>query len=127
MASWSQVENFLVAKGFKNEKGLWTGHVTLPEGRSQMIILFEVDVEGEALDSLVYNSPFASTSEISAEKVLELTGSMPFGVSAMGGFYTLRDQVQIADVSESELMGPVFMMAHFADKLEKQIGGTDKF
>jgi hypothetical protein len=126
MASWTQVRHLLESQGFTQKDNIWSGVADLGNGRSQAVILIEMDLEGEMLDCLVYNSAFASTSDISAERALSFAKG-PFGVAVIGDYYVLRDQVQIADVSEAEIMVPVVMLAHFADQAEKELGGGDKF
>jgi hypothetical protein len=126
VASWEAVDGFLLGKGFERlgdngYQGEIKGH---GDGRTQLVFVAKYDAEGDVLDSLVFHSPFAKVGTISAETALSLAPLM-YGVAEFAGHYCLRDSVQIADLSESEIMVPAIFMSKLADALEQKISGAD--
>jgi len=126
MASWAAVDGFFLGKGFERlgDNGYQGELKGSGEGRTQLVFVAKFDAEGDLLDSLVFHSPFAKVGTISAETAISAAPLM-YGVAEFAGHYCLRDSVQIADLSESEIMVPAIFMSKLADALEQKISGAD--
>lgn len=127
MASWSEVGNFLEGQGWQLNDGgqSWTGGYKLANGRVQMVLAMKFDAEGDVLDHLILASPFAKTSEVSAEQALSIPSI--YGVKNTGDFYVLVDPVPIGEVDESEILVPLNLLAIEADRLEQNFSVHDSF
>ena len=125
MATWSEIDNFLEGNGFKKEGNLWSGVIKVNDSRSQMTIIGRYDFEGDDSDMIRVLSPFAKTSDISAEQALSQANL--FGVSSTGDYYCFTDTIPIKEADGSDIVTTVALLAIFADKAEQAFGTHDSF
>ena len=123
MATWDEIERFLAGTGMdKMESGGYIGVLSLGE-RSQTILTVKVDLPGDAMDMLLVMSPFAKSSDISADKAVDLAS--PYAITRMGEFWVTSDMVPIANFDESEFWFSAKLVGIVADNLESHLGGGD--
>jgi hypothetical protein len=123
MATWSEIDNFLEGNGFKKNGNLWSGVVKVSDNRSQVAIIGRYDFEGDDADMIRVLSPFAKTSDISAEQALSQANL--FGVCSTGEFYCFTDTIPIQDADGSDIVTTVALLSVFADKAEQAFGTHD--
>ena len=123
MATWSEIDNFLEGNGFKKDGDLWTGVFKINDSRSQMTIIGRYDFEGDESDMIRVMSPFAKTSDISAEQAL--SQAKLFGIASTGNYYCFTDAIPIKDADGSDIVTTVAMLAIFADHAEQAFGTHD--
>ena len=87
--------------------------------RSQMSFVMIDDAKVQ------FFSPFATTSQISAEKAFEAADAIAFGVKKMFDWYCLVDVAPIENLDENELVVGVEVLAQGADEIELALGLGD--
>ena len=123
MATWDEIERFLAGTGMdKMESGGYIGVLGLGE-RSQTILTVKIDLPGDDMDMLLVMSPFAKSSDISADKAIDLAS--PYAITRMGEFWVTTDMVPIANFDESEFWFSANLVGIVADNLESKLGGGD--
>ena len=123
MATWNEIDNFLQGHGFKKDGEFWMGGYNLPDGRSQMALIGRYDFEGDNLDHIRVMSPFAKTSDISAEQAL--SQAKLFGVCSTGTYYCLTDSIPIAEADANDVLVPLQLLSLLADQAEQAFGTHD--
>lgn len=123
MATWDEIERFLAGTGMdKMDGGGYIGVLGLGE-RSQTILTVKIDLPGDDMDMLLVMSPFAKSSDISADKAVDLAS--PYAITRMGEFWVTTDMVPIANFDESEFWFSANLVGIVADNLESELGGGD--
>lgn len=117
MATWNEVNAFLQGLGMSEDDGIWTGHYSWDDGRSQTIIAIKMDHDGDLFDTLVVASAFAKVGSITAEQAVDSASG--FGVRRIGDFYCFTDSVPIADLDDNEVLVTFELLARLADRVEQ--------
>ena len=127
MATWQQVKSYIYANyNVSDDSGdmirlmFETGN-----GRSQMVLIGHLDI-GE-YSSIRFNSPFASWSNASPERVLRATESIGVGICSIGDYIVTTHSQLLATIDEAEIDWPMAYVTSTADKLEQQLGLGDAF
>lgn len=103
------------------EKGTLQLEFQLGDGRSQLVFAAVNEL------GLLVSSPFAAQSDLSAMEALKAANGTPLGVKLFGEFYTLAYFAPIEDIDESEVDSALKLTAIFADGLEKDLVGGDRY
>jgi len=104
---------------------LVTVEYDVDDGRTQLIHLRYIDA-GD-ISSVIFTSPFADVTQVSAGMVLRATEDIMVGVRIVGGFFAAHHEQLIALIDDDELNLPMFKMAHDADQLARALGIGDRF
>ena len=123
MATWSEIDNFLEGNGFEKDGDIWSGVFKINDSRSQMTIIGRYVFEGVEFDMCWVRSPFAKTSDISAEPAL--SQAKLFGIASTGNYYCFTDAIPIKEADASDIITTVAMLAVFADRAEQAFGTHD--
>lgn len=87
--------------------------------RSQLVFV-EVDEY-----KVIITSPFATTSQINADKALDAAADQVFGVKRFNTWYCLQNSVWIENLDANEITETVSSVAGAADTIEKTLGFGD--
>jgi hypothetical protein len=90
-------------------------------GRTQSVYCYTTK------DFVVFDSPFALLTEISAEDVLKFAQQYPVGVNVSGPLFIVRHIIPLVDSSESEILTAFTLVSAAGDDLENDLSGTDRF
>lgn len=127
MATWQEIRNhinsnFQVDSDEGNLLTLTFGSAS--GGRSQLVIVSYYDLEDPVI---VFKSPIAAVSEVSAASVLDLTTQDIWGISTTGEYYTVTHVQFAATVDSPEISLALAYVAGAADAFEQALGLGDKF
>lgn len=126
MATWQQVKNYIYANYKVSDDsgdGLWLLFQT-EGGRSQRVKIALVDT-GNEFSSILFMSPVAAWSQVSADRVLRATEEVPVSICSTGDFFVATHSQLLASVDEAEIDLPMAMLTFRADQLEKLLGIGD--
>lgn len=90
-------------------------------GRSQLVFAAVTEL------GLLVSSPFAAQNDLSAMEAIKASGGTPLGVKLFGEYYVLAYFAPIEDIDESEVDAALKLTAIFADGLEKELVGGDRY
>ena len=127
MATWQQVKSYIYSNYKVSDDsgdGLWLLFQT-EGGRSQRIKIALVDT-GNEFSSVLFMSPVAAWSQVSADRVLRATEQVPAGICSTGDFIVATHSQLIASIDEAEIDLPMAMITFRADQLEKLLGLGDQ-
>lgn len=91
------------------------------DGRSQIVLAWVND------SNIQVSSPFAKTSEISADRAVAEVSKYSLGMQIYGEFYVVRHVAYLADIDASEVFAALEVTSSVADELEKALLGGDKY
>ena len=126
MATWQQVKNYIYANYKVSDDsgdGLWLLFQT-ESGRSQKVKIAFVDT-GNQFSSILFMSPVAAWSQVSADRVLRATEQVPVSICSTGDFIVAMHSQLLASIDEAEIDVPILMVTSRADQLEKLLGIGD--
>lgn len=126
MATWQQVKNYIYANYQVSEDsgGMLSLLFQTGGGRSQRVLIVHVDT-GNEFDSMLFMSPVAAWSQVSADRVLRATEEVPVSIRSTGEFIVATHVQLLASVDETEIDLPMAMITLQADQLEKALGIGD--
>ena len=104
---------------------LVTVEYDVDNGRTQLIHLGYI--EAGDTSSVIFTSPFADVTQVSADMVLRATEDIMVGVWIVGGFFAAHHEQLIALIDDDELDPPMFKMVHYVDQSERALGIGDRF
>jgi hypothetical protein len=78
-------------------------------------------------DFIVFESPFALATEVTAEQVLKAAQDYPVGVNLSGSVFVVRHLIPLADCSESEIFTAFEVVSRAGDDLEQNFSPGDRF
>lgn len=126
MATWQQVKNYIYSNykvADDSGDGLWLLFDT-EGGRSQKVKIAFVDT-GNQFSSILFMSPVAAWSQVSADRVLRATEQVPVSICSTGDFIVAMHSQLLASIDEAEIDVPILMVTSRADQLEKLLGIGD--
>jgi hypothetical protein len=111
MATWQQVKSYIYANyTVANDDGqVLPMHFETETGRSQMVLVSFI--EAEVFSSVIFQSPIAEWSQVSADRVLRATENMSVGVRSIGDYIVAHHSQLVASIDEAEIELP-----HDADR-----------
>ncbi|WP_157693073.1 hypothetical protein [Pedococcus dokdonensis] len=123
--------NYKIANEFRDD----TGHVNglqmlfdVGDLRSQLIYLWEHNLNGGTEPWFTIASPFARASNVDVVGVLESVGAnVCGGVAKVGDLLVLKHAVPLATLDILEFERPLMLVVHTADALEEKFAGGDSF
>ena len=127
MATWQQVKKYVYTK-YKVSDDDGDSMTLLFEtngGRSQLVFLRHI--EADELSSVLFTSPFAESSKVSADRVLRATEEIPAGIRSLGKYFVVTHSQLLSTVDDAEIDLPMAMVVSNADKLEDLLGKGDAF
>ena len=127
MATWQQVKNYIYSNykvADDSGDGLWLLFDT-EGGRSQKVKIAFVDT-GNQFASILFMSPVAAWSQVSADRVLRATEQVPVSICSTGDFIVAMHSQLLASIDEAEIDVPILMITSRADQLEKLLGIGDQ-
>lgn len=126
MATWQQVKNYVYANYQVSDDsgGMLTLLFQTGGGRSQKVLIVHVDT-GNEFASILFMSPVAAWSQVSADRVLRATEEVPVSIRSTGDFIVATHVQLLASVDETEIDLPLAMITLQADQLEKVLGIGD--
>lgn len=127
VATWQQVKNYIYANyNVASDEGHMLTLVFETEGgRSQMITLGHV--EADQFSSVVFSSPIAEWTQVSADRVLRATEEVPASIRSIGQFIVAAHNQLLATIDEAEIDLPLALLTYQADQLERYLGLGDRF
>ena len=127
MATWQQVKSYIYSNyTVSNDDGVTLTLLFETEaGRSQMIMVGYVDAGN--FSSVVFSSPVAEWSQVSADRVLRATEGVGVGVRSIGNYIVAHHAQLAASIDEAEIDLPLVLIVNQADQLEKSLGLGDQF
>lgn len=127
MATWQQVKNYIYAnyQVSSDDGNLMMLQFMTEAGRSQMIQI--VYIEAEEFSSVLFNSPIAEWTQVSADRVLRATEEIPVGVRSIGDYIVAYHSQLIASIDEAEIDLPMALIVNQADQIERYLGLGDQF
>ena len=126
MATWQQVKNYIYAnyQVADDSGGMLTLMFTTEGNRSQKVLIVHVDT-GNQLESILFMSPVAAWSQVSADRVLRATEEVPVSIRSTGDFIVATHAQLLASIDETEIDLPLLMITLHADQLENLLGIGD--
>ena len=127
MATWQQVKSYIYSNYKVSDDsgdGLWLLFQT-EGGRSQRIKIALVDT-GNEFSSVLFMSPVAAWSQVSADRALRATEQVPVSICSTGDYIFAMHSQLIASIDEAEIDLPMAMITFRADQLEKLLGLGDQ-
>jgi len=126
MATWQQVKNYIYANYQVSDDsgGMLTLEFQTEANRSQRILIAHLDT-GDELASVLFMSPVAAWSQVSADRVLRATEEVPVSVRSTGDFIVATHAQLLCTIDEAEIDLPMALLVHQADQLEKFLGIGD--
>lgn len=127
MATWQQVKSYIYANyTVSNDDGqTLTMFFETEAGRSQMVLVSFIDAD--PFSSVVFASPIAEWSQVSADRVLRATESMTVGVRSVGDYIVAHHAQLVASIDEAEIDLPLMLVVNQADQAERSLGLGDQF
>ena len=126
MATWQQVKNYIYSNykvADDSGDGLWLLFDT-EGGRSQKVRIAVVDT-GNQFSSVLFMSPIAAWSQVSADRVLRATEQVPVSICSTGDFIVAMHSQLLASIDEAEIDVPILLVTSRADQVEKLLGIGD--
>ncbi|SCX03428.1 hypothetical protein [Candidatus Aquiluna sp. UB-MaderosW2red] len=122
MATEQEVYDFIFNKYAVTDEGnrFFSMEIETTRGRTHKVY---AGVQGNALQ---LTAPVVWANRIDADGVLSANTSM-FGIVTAGGAYSLKHNVFVEDIDESEIRNAFLKLAVEADDLEAQLGFQDEF
>ena len=126
MATWQEIRNYINSNYKVDEDDGNVISLTFgsPDGRSQMILVSYYDLKDPLI---VFKSPIAAVSEVSAGQLLDLTSKDFWGVSSTGDYYVVNHVQFAATVDSPEIDLALAYVAGAADGFEEALGLGDRF
>lgn len=128
MATWQQVKSYIYSNyqvADDSGDGLWLLFQTEGGSRSQKVRIGLVDT-GNEFSSVLFMSPVAAWSQVSADRVLRATEQVPVSICSTGDFIVAMHSQLLASIDEAEIDLPMAMITSRADQLEKLLGLGDQ-
>lgn len=103
------------------------GELNVADGRTQLVFATRKDHDGDALDFLIFYSPFAKVGTVNIAQIVKASRNSIAGISEDPGetMYCAKVAIPIADLDSSELQSAALAVAIQGDVLEKLISGGD--
>ena len=103
------------------------GELNISDGRTQLVYATRKDHDGDALDFLIFYSPFAKVGTVNIVEILKATRNSIAGISENPAetMYCAKVAIPIADLDASELSAAALAVAIQGDVLEKLTSGSD--
>lgn len=127
MATWQQVKSYVYANyNVATDDGSQIGlNFDIGNGRTQMVIL--AHLEAEEASSVIFMSPVAAWSQVSADRVLRATEQVPVAVRSIGDYIVASHSQLLATIDEAEIDLPLGILVNMADNLESALGLGNQF
>lgn len=127
MATWGEIRNYINSNyQVSDDDGdvLTLVFNSQTGNRTQMVVVTYLDLEDPLV---IFQSPFAAVSQVSAGKVLDLAAGLPFGIASTGEFYVVKHVQYAATADGPEIDLPLAFVSGSADELEQALGLADQF
>ena len=126
MATWQQVKNYIYSnyQVADDSGGMLTLMFNTEGSRSQKVLIVHVDT-GNQLESILFMSPVAAWSQVSADRVLRATEEVPVSIRSTGDCIVATHAQLLASIDETEIDLPLLMITLHADQLENLLGIGD--
>mgnify|MGYP000754046062 CR=1 FL=1 len=119
MSTKAEIENYLKSEyGMEQDGGVLVGRYETDGGRSQVVMAELTD------DNVMFASPFARSSSISAEQVFAKAN---FPVMMIGDLYVTARIFPLANLQAEEVSFMLAATTLTADYLEQDLGLGDEF
>jgi hypothetical protein len=124
MATWQEVKSFIKSNYVISQESadVLALEFQIEDNRTQLIFVADFD----SVDCVRFFSPFAKTSDISADQMIKIASTAVFGLAISGELVGAVHMVPTADLDASEINFPLALLSAYADGLEKSLGLGDK-
>lgn len=130
MATWSELTDYVRAN-FKvaDERPDMMKMIFNTGGlRSQVVLLVRNVLMDGTEEWVRIESPFAEVAKVDLRVALEKVGqTVCGGAGLVGDLLTIRHAVPLANLDVNELVRPLHLVTTTADRLEKEMIGSDDF
>ena len=130
MATWQDLANYVRSNYKISDEAPNMIKLVFDTGnlRSQVVLLWRLELEGGAEQWLQIESPFANRHAVDVNRVLdEMTSMVCGGLGIYGDVLTLRHAVPLENMNINELERPLHLVTQTADRLEQMFVGGDQF
>ena len=128
MARWQDVHTFIHDKFQATDisDDLVKLVFNVDDGRSQLVFVGRESLMDGAEEWAMVASPFAPREGTDLDKAIELVSRMVCGgMSKIGDHLVLKHSFPLANMDNNELMRPLQLVVTSADRLERELVGTD--
>lgn len=128
MATWDDVKTFIHGK-FKAEDvtdGMIRMVFDVGDLRSQLVFLTREALMDGAEEWLVITSPFAPCAGTDLQAALDAASKLVCGsLAQVGNHLALKHALPLTNVDHNEILRPIQLVTTSADRLERELVGTD--
>ena len=127
MATWQQVKTYIYSNYTVNsdDGNLISLLFGTGQGRSQQVFLAHIDAD--EFSSVLFSSPFAKWSQVSADRALRATEQVTAGIRSIGDFMAVTHSQLLSTIDEAEIDLSMVIVVNQADQLEQLLGQGDQF
>jgi hypothetical protein len=124
MATWLEVESYLTSNYVTEKLDLNCLKFVfeLGDGRSQMIFVAGLGLDGPDDPVVFFASPFATTSMLSPQQVVDLMRESAIGIGEWHECYVVKHLAPLENLDANELEWPLAYVTRMADMLEEKLG-----
>jgi hypothetical protein len=127
VATWQQVKNYIYAnyQVSSDDGSLIMLQFQTDNGRSHVIHL--AHIEADQLSSVMFLSPVAAWTQVSADRALRATEQIPVALRSTGEYIVASHSQLLSTIDEAEIDLPMLLLVNQADQLEQLLGLGDQY